>query len=139
MKHASSLTILILVASLFSAPTYGRKLLHDSEDSDAEASQVRRPTKQAENGMAMRKSRRAALGAQAAGALGFGGALLELNFNPQWSFTGGFGGGEGFQTFEFQGKYVLAGDWLMPYMSFGYARWASVGKTDRITKTNPAI
>jgi hypothetical protein len=27
----------------------------------------------------------------------------------------------------------------MPYMSFGYASWASVGKTGRITKTSPAI
>ena len=27
----------------------------------------------------------------------------------------------------------------MPYFSFGYARWASVGKSSRIDKTTPSI
>jgi len=105
----------------------------------SERATVKLPTKTATSGMDMRKIRRAAVGAQAAGALGMGGVLLELNFTPNWAFNGGFGGGEGFQAYMLQVKYVLTGDWLMPYATFGYANWASVGKSGPIQKTKPAI
>lgn len=97
----------------------------------------RTAVKEAANGVDMRKSRRFGAGLQAAGALGFGGAILDLNFTPQWSFGAGFGGGEGFQAFKLEGRYVLSGDWLMPYFSFGYANWASIGKAGYIERTNP--
>ncbi|MBK9293604.1 MAG: hypothetical protein IPM57_04040 [Oligoflexia bacterium] len=94
--------------------------------------------KEAKDGVEMRKNRRFGVGLQAAGALGFGGAIMDLNFTPQWSFGAGFGGGEGFQTFKLEGRYVLTGDWLMPYFAFGYANWTSIGKADRISRTNPS-
>jgi len=111
----------------------------DNENARNEESTTRTYFKEGENGADLRKLRRVGLGLQAAGALGLGGAILDLNFTPQWTFSGGFGGGEGFQALELQGKYVLAGDWLMPYMSFGYARWSSINKSTYIQKTSPAI
>lgn len=133
------LGLLILTPAFVPTVAHGRRLVEDSGDSDDERPRVRKPFKEADNGRDLRTKRRVAVGLQAAGALGFGGALIELNFNPSWGFTAGFGGGEGFQAFNLQAKYVLAGEWLMPYMSFGYARWGSVGKSSRISKTSPAI
>jgi len=106
---------------------------------DDEVDKVRIPFKEADTGIEMRKIRRVGIGAQAAGALGMGGMILDLNMSPKWSFTTGFGGGEGFQSYMFQAKYVLSGDWLMPYLGFGFTHWASMGKTGRITRTNPSI
>jgi len=97
------------------------------------------PIKTAENGIELRKMRRMGVGAQAMGSLGVGGILLELALTQNWAFVGGFGGGEGFQAFELEAKYVLTGDWLMPYFALGYANWSSVGKSGPIQKTKPAI
>lgn len=133
------LGLLILAPTILPQAAHGKRLVEDGRDVDEEKPRNRKPFKEAESGRELRTKRRAAIGVQAAGALGFGGALIELNFNPSWGFTAGFGGGEGFQAFNLQAKYVLAGEWLMPYMSFGYARWASVGKSSKITKTSPAI
>lgn len=97
-------------------------------------------TKEASNGLEMRKSRRFGVGLQGAGNLGIGGAVLDLAFTPQWSFAAGFGGGEGFQAFMLQAKYVLAGDWLMPYFAFGYTNWSSIGQgRGPIGKTTPGL
>lgn len=95
--------------------------------------------KTAGDGLALRKLRRVAVGAQAGGSLGMGGALIELNFTPDFAFNGGYGGGEGFQSFLLQAKHVLAGDWIMPYLAFGYANWSSTGQSTRIEKTRPGL
>ncbi len=141
--NSIALATAALVVLTFTGQVQAKKLVRESSNShsfEADSDeQYRRPTKEAESGMELRKLRRAAVGAQAAGALGFGGALIEINFNSTWGLTAGFGGGEGFQAYEIQSKYVLAGDWLMPYMSFGFAHWKSIGHTGHISKTNPAI
>ncbi len=122
--------------TLTSSEGFARKQIQEDDSVDTvEKSQV--PFKEAESGVEMRKIRRFGVGLQAAGSLGLGGAILDLNFTPNWSFGAGFGGGEGFQSFMFQGRYVLAGDWLMPYLAFGYTNWASTGK-GTITKSTPS-
>lgn len=133
----SIFTVIIFMLT-FSSFAEAKKLVREaSEDEDAPA-KSRAPFKQAETGTELRKLRRFGAGLQAVGPLGVGGAIIDLNLTPQWSFSAGFGGGEGFQSFMFQGRYVLAGDWLMPYMAFGFTNWSSVGKTGLIKKTTPS-
>ncbi|MCC6278163.1 MAG: hypothetical protein IT289_09645 [Oligoflexia bacterium] len=98
-----------------------------------------RPRKEAETGSELRKIRRVGVGAQAAGALGMGGLMLELNISPKWSFDVGFGGGSGYQAVSFSSKYVLAGDYFMPYVGLGYSHWRTTRNLGKIEKTTPSI
>jgi hypothetical protein len=72
--------------------------------------------------------------------MGLGGLLLELNMSPKWSFDIGFGGGGGFQTVNFNAKYVLAGgDYFLPYLGLGYSHWRTIRSMGAIEKTSPSI
>jgi len=75
------------------------------------------------DGLELRKKRRVAVGTSVAGPLGVVGLNLELNFNPRWSVMAGYGTGFEYQSYNFQFKRVLAGEYLLPYMSAGLARW----------------
>jgi hypothetical protein len=131
-KH---LVLILLALSLMPAwPAHARK-----QPKDDGAEKVKIPFKEAESGTELRKIRRMGVGAQAAGALGMGGMILDLNMTPQWSFTSGFGGGEGFQAYMFEARYVISGDWLMPYLNFGFTHWGSLSKSGQINKTKPSI
>jgi hypothetical protein len=92
----------------------------------------------APDGLSMRKIRRAGIGASAAGPLGALGVNLELNFTDRWGMGAGFGGSTNYQAYTFQVKHVLAGEWLLPYLSFGYSRWYTTGKSrGSIRETSP--
>lgn len=80
-----------------------------------------------------------AIGAQAVGALGLGGLVLEMDFNPAWGFSLGYGGGGGFQAWDVQTKYLFSDSYLSPYLSFGFARWTSNGNIGHITGTTPSL
>lgn len=68
------------------------------------------------------------LGVMAGGPLGLGGAVLELNFIPQWTFSAGIGGSNQFTSFFGQAKKLLrTGDWS-PYIGVGVARWQRSSK-----------
>lgn len=106
---------------------------------DDRAAQVTTP-KTAETGNALRKKRRVGVGAQGAGALGLGGVFVELNMTEKDGFLAGFGGGSpGFQAWTIQYKKVLAGEWLLPYMAGGLARWNNFEPNPGITDTTPGI
>lgn len=141
-KRVKSLFLFALALSTFvflpSAPAMAKKYVRSAQESDEDSAQSRALFKQADTGPELRKKRRFGAGLQAVGPLGVGGAIIDLNFTPQWSFSAGFGGGEGFQAFMFQGRYVLAGDWFMPYFAFGFTNWSSFGKTGAITKSTPS-
>jgi hypothetical protein len=122
-----------------SLPTKRAKRVQANVEGDEAEGQIKTPVKEADNGLDLRKIRRMGIGAQAAGGLGFGGVLLDLNLTSNWSFLAGYGGGEGFSALELQGKYILTGEWLLPYAGFGYSRWSSNSKGSPIQKTNPAI
>ncbi|HEX4923015.1 MAG TPA: hypothetical protein VFV50_02980 [Bdellovibrionales bacterium] len=107
---------------------------------DGQAKRTTAKAKIANDGLAMRKVRRVAIGASAAGPLGFAGANLELNFTDRWGVGAGFGGSTNYQAYTFQIKHVLAGEWLLPYMSFGYSKWYTAGTPKGpIRETNPAF
>lgn len=131
-------SILVIAASPRSAFAEKVPVNDDSASTDDSTSKARVPYKEAEDGISLRKMRRVGVGLQAAGALGLWGATLDLNFTPQVSVTAGYGGGQGFQSFEAQAKYVFGGTWIMPYMTFGYARWSSTAN-GAITTTNPPL
>jgi hypothetical protein len=108
---------------------------------DGKARRTSTTTREADDGLALRSIRRVGIGATAAGPLGFLGVNMELNFTPRWGFGAGFGGSFGeYQAYTFQVKHVLAGEWLLPYMSFGYAKWYTTGPAKgRIGALNPSF
>ncbi len=91
------------------------------------------------DGLTLRKERRVAIGASAAGPLGVLGANLELSFNPRWSIMAGYGTGFTYQSWTFQVKRVLAGEYLLPYLAGGIARWYTTtpGKEPISKETQP--
>lgn len=96
--------------------------------------------KTAESGNALRKKRRVGVGMQGAGALGLGGVLVELNLTERDGFLAGFGGGgPSFQAWNIQYKKVLTGEWLLPYMAGGLARWRNFDASPGIKDSTPGI
>lgn len=97
-------------------------------------------TKSSSDGYSMRKIRRVGIGASGAGPLGMLGANLELNFTPKWGLMAGYGTGMTYQSYTFQVKRVLAGEYLLPYLAGGVSRWytASEGR-GKIENIQPAF
>ncbi len=88
----------------------------------------------------LRTKRRMGIGAVTAGSTGLLGALVELNFEAENSVITAFGGGTGFNSFNFQWKHVFGGEAFSPYAGVGYARWYSaVGSGKTLDKTNPSM
>jgi hypothetical protein len=88
----------------------------------------------------MKMKRRVGVGLAAAGQLGLGGALIDLNFTPDNSFVIGFGGGPLYSSYSFQAKYSFSGQAINPYLAFGLAHWASTnGSKSEIGKTTPSF
>lgn len=95
--------------------------------------------KEASDGLSLRKLRRVGLGLQAGGATGLGGLVMELNFTPNWGGSLAYGGGSNYQAVAMQGKYVLNGTWLLPYLTLGYTRWMSNNANGPIDRTTPSV
>jgi hypothetical protein len=88
----------------------------------------------------LRAKRRVGVGAMTAGSTGLLGALVELNFTPENSVITAFGGGTGFNSFNFQWKHVFGGQTFSPYAGVGYARWYSAsGSGENLEKTTPSL
>lgn len=128
--------LLTLTTVIISVPAHAAKRIVADDDAVTE---VRAP-KIASTGNEMRTKRRVALGIQAVGALGLGGALVELNFNEKSGIVAGYGGGSpAFQAWTVQYKRVLAGESLLPYFSAGFARWNSVEARPGVKDSTPGI
>lgn len=129
------LAIVIVLVSLGSSAFAARRIIVD-DDAKAEL----KSPKVAVTGNDMRARRRVGIGTQAVGALGLGGIIVELNFNDRSGIVGGFGGGSpAFQAWTVQYKRVLAGEWLLPYMSAGFARWNNFEPRPGIAESTPGI
>ena len=95
---------------------------------------------QFDSALDMRAKRRVGVGAMAEGNTGLLGALIELNFAPENSVITAFGGGPGFNSFNFQWKHVFGGESFSPYAGVGYARWYSAsGNGNSLDKSTPAL
>lgn len=69
------------------------------------------------------------LGLMVGGPLAIGGAVLEINLFPQWTFSVGLGGSNQFTSFFAQAKKMLkTGSWS-PYIGAGIARWQRSSQT----------
>jgi hypothetical protein len=131
---------LLLAVSIFFVTAVQSQAAILIEDGKARQTAKQQVGRTHSDGLSMRKVRRAGIGASASGALGFMGANLELNFTDRWGFGAGFGGSSNYQAYTFQIKHVLAGEWLLPYLSFGYAKWYTAGSPKGpIRETNPAF
>lgn len=95
-------------------------------------------SKQANSGLGLRSIRRAGVSLVAAGDLGTGGAKLELNLTPTWSFSTGFGGSTDFSAFSFQVTRYLSGTNFLPYVAMGLTRWYG-NANGEISTTSPSI
>lgn len=129
-------TTLIVLLALFSTPLMGKTLWGGDTPSSKEAPS--RIVKQGDDSWDLRSKRRVGIGFSAAGPLGFLGLNMELNFSPKWGAVAGFGGGRGYQSYTFQAKRVLAGEWLAPYMAMGYSRWMST-REGEVAPTTPGF
>jgi hypothetical protein len=127
------LFVILFVMSIFAHQAQAKILV---EDGNSAKSTVK---KTAASGLELRRLRRVGVGAAAAGSLGLGGVNLELNINSKTGFIVGYGGGSNYSAFSFEMKKVLSGEWLLPYMSFGLARWYNTQENDHIDKTGPSF
>lgn len=86
----------------------------------------------------LRTKRRVGIGAMTSGTVGMLGALLELNLSPSHSAIVAYGGGPGYNAFNFQWKYNFGGESFSPYAGFGYSQWNNASGGGRVGKTTPA-
>lgn len=115
--------IAILVIFVFLPNAFAERILIRDGKRNTTSDETSIRSGSSTDGLSMRKDRRVAIGFSAAGPLGVLGANLELNFNPRWGIMGGYGTGFTYQTWMFQVKRVLAGEYLLPYLAGGVARW----------------
>jgi hypothetical protein len=85
----------------------------------------------------LRAKRRVAVGASTAGNTGMFGAFIELNLTPEHSAITAFGGGPGYNSFNFQWKRLLGSGEFSPYVGFGYSRWYSASGGGSVDRTVP--
>lgn len=71
----------------------------------------------------MRSTHRVGLGAKIGGALGVGGTALDLNISKFTSVGLGFGVDPNYGSFHVEVRNILTGQTILPYFSYGYARW----------------
>jgi hypothetical protein len=125
--------LVALLVLLISMPSFSAVILEEGKTKSKKSKIL---PKTASDGVSLRAIRRVGVGASAQGPLGMFGINMEFNFKPTWSMLTGFGGGTGYQAFTLQAKRALYGEWMVPYISLGYARWYSV-KEGPLPKTNP--
>lgn len=75
------------------------------------------------NNLKLRENRKMGVGAGVGGALGLAGINFELNIEDADGALAGFGGGDGFNSFQLAWKHAFMGDYLAPYVTAGYSRW----------------
>jgi hypothetical protein len=124
--------LLILLSFVLCSTAVSKVLVDDDE---------KPPTSSfhSESGSELRRIRRVGIGLSAAGPLGAGGINMELNFSHDAGIMLGFGGAApGIQTFEVKYKSILAGEWMLPYFTVGYAHWGNYGTNGPITETYPS-
>ena len=128
---------LIARAEFASASLFG---WGDDFDSSSSASSTKNAAKTASDGLGLRKLRRAAIGASAAGVMGLAGLSLELCFAPDVSLLVGYGGGPGYSSINASIKRVLGGtERILPYASAGLARWSGAGSSGGMSETTPSF
>ncbi len=89
-------------------------------------------------GLKMRELRKVGLGVQAGGALGSYGIGLELNFQPDFSTSVGFGMGSGYQAMNVQFKKYIGGQNFLPFITAGVSRWFTASRAERdFTSSSP--
>ncbi len=75
------------------------------------------------NNLKLRENRKMGIGAGVGGALGLAGVNFELNIEDADGALAGFGGGDGYNSFQLAWKHMFMGDYLAPYYTAGYSRW----------------
>jgi hypothetical protein len=131
----SKVKLLMVALSVVSMQTHSAIEVDDSR--------VIEPTKSSyqfeSRGLNFKRERKIGVGLSTAGALGFLGANLEINFTPEDSFMGGFGMGDSYQSYALQYKHSIGGSWFVPYVGGGYARWFTVTENGRIDNSSPGF
>ena len=95
--------------------------------------------KTADDGLSMRSLRKVGVGMSVAGASGFAGVDIEMNFTDAVSGSLGFGLGEGFQTLTFKIKKFVSSGSFLAYVAGGYSRWYTTSENGSMNKTNPEV
>lgn len=126
MNHKSTIVFSLLI--LISLDSFGAKRPVISESYS---------TLPARTATDFRSSHRMGLGLQAAGALGIGGLVFEVNLTRAHSFGLGWGGGSGFQSVYAEWRNYFGGEVMMPFFSLGFSKWTNNEKNGPISETTP--
>ena len=76
-----------------------------------------------QSNLTLRDARKIGVAFGVGGTLGLYGMNIEVNFEDVNAGYAGFGGGDGFRSFNVGWKHTFEGDTIAPYASTGYSRW----------------
>ena len=127
-----------LALSLLTSAASAAVLIEDGSSKGKGTSRASAP-KTAADGLSLRKIRRVAIGGSVAGPLGLAGVNLDLCFSPEASLFAGYGGGPGYQSFQFGLRRILGGENVMPFAGAGFARWSNSGTGSSMSETVPSF
>jgi hypothetical protein len=119
-------TILALLSALFvgSFSFASNQDLDESDFSSTAASVFKVDENNHYNdNLALRDIRKIGLELGVGGVLGLYGFNVEVNFEDENSGVAGFGGGDGYSSFNILWKHNFEGDTIAPYTTVGYSRW----------------
>ncbi|MBC7371050.1 MAG: hypothetical protein H7326_05760 [Bdellovibrionaceae bacterium] len=137
MKHTLAIALVLSLMTISSAKAQSQ----DSEGADfgstaASVFKVDGNNNYKDN-LALREARKIGVAFGVGGTLGLYGMNIEVNFEDENAGYAGFGGGEGFRSFNIGWKHTFEGDTIAPYASTGYSRWYD--SSDGGTYKNSAI
>lgn len=130
----------LLSALLLSLPAYAGKLpLMPSAESEASVSR-KKPKLGSEVGEgaepptaleSLKMRKRFGLGVTVGGGLALMGLEGDINITPQVSASIGWGTGIDYSSFSVRARYFLLGEWVSPYVGFGFAHWWASSNASR--------
>lgn len=85
----------------------------------------------------MKLKRRFGIGLAAAGGLSVLGIEADVNFDENFSMSGGIGTGLDYSTFTVKAKYHILGESVSPYFAAGFGRWWTNGTRQK--NVGPAV
>ncbi len=79
----------------------------------------------------LKMRKRFGLGITAGGGLAIMGLEGDINITPQLAASIGWGTGIDYSSFSIRARYYLLGEWVSPYVGFGFAHWWASANASR--------
>ena len=123
MKHKYAFMITLAILTIFSTRVHAQE--SEQADPSSTAASVFKvdENNNYKDNFALREARKIGVAFGVGGTLGLYGLNIEVNFEDENAGYAGFGGGDGFKSFNIGWKHSFEGDTIAPYASTGYSRW----------------